>query len=261
LRTLLVLLLLATSARGAAQGPVPAVWKEHVIFFSYRSSTATYSCSTLRNRVGAILVAVGARPDLEIALNNCNASFVPADVPATDRGRWTLESGTAPAYDRHTDREQIVDVRVRLSMPVEVTPDVIDELKADKSRRELISQATGNPIPRFDDPIPFAAERQLVTLSHRTAGLDAGDCELLEELVDSSFRSLGLRVVRRGFACDHGGTWRIPPSLDVEALVATPIEGSPSRPMPAGDEKDRDPAVPAAPVEQPAAPATGPTTQ
>ncbi len=211
---------------------MPAVWKEHTIFFSYRSSTAVYSCSTLKNRVGTILLAVGARPDMEITVNNCNVSFVPDDVPTTDRGRWTLESGTAPAYDRRTDREQIVDVRVRLSMPVEMTPDVVDELKADKSRRELVSQATGNPIPRFDDPIPFAAQREVVTLSRRTAGLDPGDCELLEELVDSSFRSLGLHVVRRGFACDHGVSWRIPPSLDVEALVATPEAPPPVRSPP-----------------------------
>lgn len=252
LRLLLSLTLPVVLSHSAAQELVPAVWQERELFFTYRSSIAIYSCSTLESRVASILLALGARPDLRITLSNCNASPVPFDLPTTNSGGGTFASRAGYPYGRRTDHLQIVDIHVHLSMPVEMTPDVVTELKADKARRELISQATGNPIPRFDDPIPFAAERRVVTLSHDTVGLEAVECEFLDELVQSSFRSLALRVVRRGFVCDRDRVSRIRPSLDVEALVPTSVNPTSSRSAPATETEDADPGAPADPGGPPA---------
>jgi hypothetical protein len=111
----------------------------------------------------------------------------------------------------------------------------MEDLKADKSRRELISRVTGNPIPRFDDPVPFTAERRVVTISYKTVGIEAAECELLDQLITSSFRNLGLRVLGRGYSCDPRRVSNIRPVVNVEALVPIQFEGG---------EKQKSPAPP-----------------
>lgn len=273
-RVLLAIALLAIGGRGLAEEsgasgetpaaqepaadekPIAAVWRKEEILFTYQSSIAIYSCDALENRVGSILYAVGARPDLEVKVTGCSRSVVPMNSPAVDRTRRTWEPGSGTSYVRPAERQQISTVHVLLSMPAEVTPEVVEELKADKSRRELISRVTGNPIPRFDDPIPFAAERRVVTLSYKTVGLEAAECELLDQLVTSSFRNLGLRVVRQGYTCDRRRVSYIRPTLDVEALV--PMQYEPEKPQsaPAESSDDAEQGAPAPSDAAPPEPAT-----
>jgi len=234
---------------------VTAVWKEREIFFFYRSAISVYSCDALRNRVASILYAVGARPDLQIKVSECSQSSMMPDAATIDRGRGTWEPASSSAYVPRPDRQQVANVRVRLSMPVEMTPDVVVEMKADKSRRELISRVTGNPIARFNDPIPFAAERRVVTLSRKTIGLEPAECELLDQLVTSSFNELDLHVLRRRYACDRNRISHIPPMLEVEVLVPAPLVSRDDQPAPADSGAESDPGVPAASDDKPASPA------
>jgi hypothetical protein len=239
----LALALLVTWDGAAAEEAVTAVWKERQLQFHYRGFTAVYSCTDLQKRVERVLSAVGARPDLQVTLNNCNVAFAPRTVSAGDGASWPRSSpgtGTGyspresardgagwprtasesgPGYYRRSEPQQEVDVHVRLSVPVEVTSEVAAELATDRKRRELIAQVTGNPLPLFEDPIQFTAYRQVVPLSGETIGIKAADCELLDQMATSAFRELGVRVVRRGYVCDRSRPSRITPSLDVEALV------------------------------------------
>ena len=195
----------AQEPTAAAQEPIAAVWREQRLNFLYSSATTVYSCSALAGRVSSILRAVGARDDVKVTVNDCsnvrrpdrhglnsdrgsvNASI---DTSVTHQGRYriVITSGVSTACNMH--------VYVRLMMPTEVTPDVLTELKKDKSRRELISHATGNPAPRFNDPVLFSAQWQPVTLSRKTIGLEPEECELLDQMSSSVFRELGVRVVR-----------------------------------------------------------------
>jgi hypothetical protein len=216
----------AAPEQPAAQAPIAAVWKKAEILFSYQSSIAIYSCDSLRDRVASILYAVGARPDLKIRVTGCSEAVVPIASPAMDPTRRAWGTGSRSSYPPpRGEIQQDSTVHVLLSMPAEMTPDVVEELKADKSRRELISRVTGNPIHRFDDPIPFAAERRVVTISHKTVGIEAVECQLLDRLVTSSFKDLGLRVVRRNHSCDRYEVSMIRPTLQVEALL--PVEAKP----------------------------------
>jgi hypothetical protein len=250
----LALALLAACGRVAAEEPVTAVWKERELFFSYRSAVSIYSCDALRTRVASILYAVGARPDLQVKVSGCSQSNLTPEVAPIDRGRGTWNPASGSIYVPLADRQQVANVQVRLSMPVEMTPDVVSEMKSDKSRRELISRVTGDPIARFNDPIPFAAQRRVVTLSHKTVGLEPAECELLDQLVTSAFRKLELRVVRRGYSCDRNRISHIPPMVEVEALVAGSPEPREDPSGPAEGESESDPGVPAASEEAPAAP-------
>jgi hypothetical protein len=243
---LLVLTLLPTCAPAAAPEPVAAVWKEHQLSFYYTSFAAAYPCHVLRSRIARVLNAVGARPDLHVTLTDCDSPVVeptvadgdgtgwpqnrpgswpgdPSSVSTRDGTSWPQSRSTSMygAY-RRSEPQQVVDVRVHLSMPTEMTPEVIAELKADRKRRELITRVTGDPLPLFDDPIVFTAQRQVVTLSHETTGLERADCELLDQMATTVFRTLGVRVLRRGYVCDRSWVSRIYPALDVEALLPVP---------------------------------------
>lgn len=254
---LLAVALLVIWGGGTAQEVVPAVWKERKFSFAYRSSTNVYTCDALESRVASILRAIGARPDMQVRVSNCRESVLPPGAPVSDTAsRNPRIPQTAPAADRLNDSMQSVNVLVRVSMPVEVTPEVAEELKHDKSRRELVSKATGNPGPRFDDPIVFAAQRQVVTVSHETAGIDRAECELLDQMSASGFRELGVRVVRRDFVCDRGRVSLIYPELAVEALMAASHETDDDRKAPAAAGDEADPGAPDASDEGPVEPAT-----
>lgn len=265
---LLTLVPLPTCARAEAQDPVVAVWKERELRFSYLGFLAVHPCHVLQNRIARVLNAVGARPDLEVTLTNCDPSFASPTVVAGDGAGWPQNpsgslpggwptvssrdgasrlpnpSASGPGAYRRTEPRQVVEVQVRLSMPAAMTPEVIAELKADRKRRELIARVTGDPLPLFDDPIAFAAQRKAVTLSHETTGIEAADCELLDQMASSAFRTLGVRIVRRGYTCDRISISRIRPTLDVEALVpvalhladeretAVPGDDQPGSPVP-----------------------------
>ena len=193
---------------GATQEPtsaeqefITAVWKSRQLSFTYSSATSIYSCSALRGRVSDILRAVGARDDMRVSVNDCREGMMPPDARLDDRGGW---QSSRPATDRYlnpsTDR-QLVHVSIRVMMPTEVTPAVLEELKKDKSRRELLSHVTGDPAAKFNDPVAFPAQWQPVTLSHKTIGLEPEECELIDEMSPTVFRQLGLKVVRKNSTC------------------------------------------------------------
>lgn len=247
---LLPLILLVMGFPVAAQEPKPAVFKATEVSFFYRSSIAIYSCSALRDRVASILRAIGARDDLEVDVTGCDRLMVPAEVP-----RGTARTPSDHILKQRTDRGQLANVRVRLMMPTEVTPEVLAEIDRDKSRRDLVSRVTGNSAATLNDPIVFAAQWQPVTLSRDSIGLQPEECELLDQMSSSVFRQLGVRVVSRSSMCDSNRVSRFAPKATVEALMGIQFGPSSIPQLPAAGESDTDPSAPAASDADPAEPA------
>jgi hypothetical protein len=54
--------------------PLQAVWKEQHLEFSYLGLTARYSCQGLRDKMRSLLLDLGARRDLQVALFSCDES-------------------------------------------------------------------------------------------------------------------------------------------------------------------------------------------
>ena len=227
-------LLTASSSGLAADAPtnepITAVHKAQEISFQYRSANRFYPCHELEHRVAVILVAVGARDDIDVKARNCDAFMLDNDNdidPMTGRDNMDPferdRFGTSSQFGRNRDRrEQYASVRVRVMMPVQVTPQILNEIDKDKSRRELVSRVTGNPAASFNDPVIFEAQRQEVTLSQRTIKLRAEDCELLDQMTMSVFRKLDVKVLRRSTSCGtRDAATRIPPQMVVEALLPT----------------------------------------
>ena len=239
---------------GASAGePVPAVWKEHQLSFNYSSSHAVYACKSLTGRVGDLLRAVGARDDIKVSANNCDDTLTPASPgvigPSGRISRPVSSPYPEPRFD--TSRRQSVFVHVSLMMPTQVTPEVLVELEKDKQRRELVARVSGNPAARFNDPVIFPAERQQVTLSSKTVGLEPEECELLEQMSTTVFRELGVNVVRQRANCDRTRPGLTPPELVVESLM-------PAQPKPvdAGEDDSEEvpPPAPPSPASAPTAP-------
>jgi hypothetical protein len=221
---------------GLAAGQVPAVLKARDASFVYRSSTRLLSCDQLRQRIGNIMRAVGARQDVEVRADDCE-SFIDPTLMSGPGGRMgrgsqnpmdpfdrsssgSLDRARSPRSDlSDPNRSQSTPVRIRLMMPVEVTSDIVEEVERDKARRELISRVQGNRNAAMNDAIFFPAERRTVELSHDTIDLDSLDCELLEQLSMGVFRKLDLKVTNRSLACDPRERSYINPSLTVEALL------------------------------------------
>lgn len=209
------------------------VWKIREADFLYRSSAAIYSCDALQSRVANIMRAVGARDDVSVSVSNCESFVVAPDRSNNTTNPWgrgdaSNDSGIGSGWQVQSSRlanrssnirEQQAHVRVRALMPAAVTPQVLAELDKDKSRRALVSRLTGNPAAMYDDPVAFPAQRQEVTLSRSTIGLEPAECELLEQMSTSIFRRLDVRVIRRNFSCDRNGGSHLAPKLTVEALM------------------------------------------
>lgn len=225
---------------------ITAVHKAQELSFSYRSTQQFYSCHDLEQRVAVMLVAIGARDDIDVKARNCDAFMVSSgdrsmdidpygrngtDPLGRDRsdpfGRDASDpwgrSGSSGSFGRYndSDREQTATVRIKLMMPVEVTPQILKEIEKDKSRRELVSRVTRNPAASMNDPVVFAARREEVTLSQQTIRLRAEDCNLLQQLTTQVIRKLDVRVKNQSFGCSPRSSSKIAPRLTVETLLPT----------------------------------------
>lgn len=257
-------LMLAGAA--VADAPITAVYKVQEISLHYTLPRQFQACHELQNRVANILLAVGARDDINVDVRNCDAYVVGDDnmmdpLPGRagsdpfdrndpfDRGD-PFNRSSSTFRNSASERRQQALIRIRLQMPAEVTPALLKEIEKDKSRRELVSRVTRNPAAAMNDPIVFEAQRREVTLSARTVRLQPEDCELLEQMGNQVFRKLNVKVTRRTASCGPRDSSRIPPQMTVEALLPT----GKIMPMPDPEKQKKSGAVPAEkPTEQPAA--------
>jgi hypothetical protein len=217
--------LIAGSAATAAE-QVAAVLKTHEVRFVYRSLVNVLACDELRNQVAMILRALGARDDVQVRINDCQIVVIPDDIePPWDRSN--REYPRDIFRDRDFDQRQTSHVRVQVMFPIEATPQVLAQIEKDKSRRDLISRVTGDPAAALNDPIVFPAERKQLTLTRGTIRLRPEHCELLEQMIPTVFRELGIKVVGRQLGCDRYGRSRLAPKLTVEVLwpVGAPLPG------------------------------------
>jgi hypothetical protein len=217
--------LIAGSAATASE-QVAAVLKTHEVRFVYRSLVNVLACDELRDQIATILRALGARDDVQVRINDCQIVVIPDDLePPWDRSN--REYPRDIFRDRDFDQRQTSHVRVQVMFPIEATPQVLAEIDKDKSRRELISRVTGDPAAALNDPIVFPAERKQLTLPRGTIRLRPEHCELLEQMIPTVFRELGIKVVGRQLGCDRYGRSRLAPKLTVEVLwpVGAPVPG------------------------------------
>jgi hypothetical protein len=257
--------LLAASFQVPAEEQKAAVLKMQEVNFYYRSSIAVFSCPDLETRVANIFRGLGARQDVEVRVVGCNTMYTPGEMPqdmsdSRQNSSFDWNVSADPYADRYGNRyanqdrrnQNATHVRVRAMLPVEVTPEIMAEMERDKSRRELVSRVTGNASAGLNDPIVFPAERRVVTLSRKTVDLDPEECELIEQISQSVFRKLNMRVVGGRPHCGSERVSNIPLKVEVEALMPVmpeapqllPAEGAAAEPeteaAPAGEQPSQE---------------------
>ena len=166
-----------SAAQDAAPAPEPAatvnaVWVERKVNFTYMPLTSYYSCDGLRDKVRWILRQLGARPGFSV------------------RSRGCIEV---------TGPELFPGVELVAALPAEATPELLQQLADDASKRQLAARASGKPDPVIEATAQFPARVKRVefrSASTSLSDLQDGDCELMEQLVRNDvFGKLGARVV------------------------------------------------------------------
>lgn len=181
--TALCALPLVAGAQEAAPASEPAatvnaVWVERKVNFTYMPLTSYYSCDGLRDKVRWILGQLGAKPGFTV------------------RSRGCLEL---------TGPEAFPGVEIVAAFPAEATPELLQQLADEASKRQLAARAAGKPDPVTEATAQFPARVKRVEFqSGRTtlSDLQDGDCELMEQLVRNDvFGKLGARVVDAQTRC------------------------------------------------------------
>jgi hypothetical protein len=183
--------LLGISAANSEDKTVQAVWKPQQIDFFYQSFSTFYSCDALEDRLEIILRALGAQ-----------------DVKATASGCFT----SGPSRTPH--------VKIEARVPVEATPEALADLKKDESTRKLTARVRGER-PE-EATAQFPATWKPVSLSIGQLGIQAGECELIDEVKRKVLPKLAIRTVKDQVSCMPYGSNFSQPRLEVEALIEAP---------------------------------------
>ena len=157
----------AADASPAGAGPtVAAVWTEHEFTFTYFGRGTYYACGGLENKIAHILTELGARPEPWVRVSCLDGMGV----------------------------QLMPTARIRVAVPAAVTPELLAQLEAEKSKRELIAKAQGHGAVVDVATAQFPAQRQVVEfVGRRKDRIDDGDCELLEQLLPQVLEPLGVR--------------------------------------------------------------------
>jgi hypothetical protein len=183
----------------AAEGPsdtppdttIAAIWQIQRIDFVYNSTTVRYSCGNLQRRIAAILQAVGANASMGVELG--------------------CSSGELVRY---------ANVHLTLAMPVEATEENIRAATNFDTRDELVARLHQTQLPSAEQIVRFPASWRTVALTRSPPlSLGPGDCDLLRAMRDDVFPRLHVRVVSSGLRCGGGADTRIPPRINVNALM------------------------------------------
>jgi hypothetical protein len=176
------LLLFAVTATAPAQAVatdeeaasvVNAVWVEREAELVYMGITSYYSCDGLRDKVRRVLEDLGMGTGLKLSARNCIRLTGPEIMPS---------------------------VRIVARVAIEATPEVLAQLESEAGKRELVARVKG--VAPVEATAQFPARRKTVVLEQDPLGdLQAGDCEVVEQLRDRVFPKLGVKVVEDRTQC------------------------------------------------------------
>jgi hypothetical protein len=177
---------------------IDAIWHTQLVDFTYSSRDVYYSCNSLRSKIGAILRAVGAHENVQVSVHCIGDGFV-----------------------NHAQG------RVRLSVPIEATPENVQRATTYDTRHELVARLRKLELPTANDIERFPASWHSVSLTRqRQLRLDSGDCDLLRAVRRQIFPKMPVRVSSERLHCALGAATRMRPNLDVVALMRAPTVDS-----------------------------------
>jgi hypothetical protein len=171
--------------------PITAIWHIQQIDFVYTSTSVRYSCGNLQRRIAEILQAVGAHASMGVELG--------------------CHGGELVRYS---------NVHLTLAVPVEATDENLRAATDFDTRDKLVARLHQTELPSAEQIMRFPARWRTVALTRSPPlSLGPGDCDLLRAMRDEVFPRLHVRVVSSGLRCGSGSDTRIPPRINVNALM------------------------------------------
>jgi hypothetical protein len=155
------------AATGQARSPtVNAVWVEREFSFSYMGIGTYYSCDGLRDKIKHVLDLVGARKDPRVTVSCFDTGAV----------------------------EALPMARIKVAVPAAATPERLQQLASEQSKRELVGRVQGSGSNVDAATAQFPAELRVVEIDGlRGRRIEDGDCQLLEQLLPQVLKPLGVR--------------------------------------------------------------------
>jgi hypothetical protein len=145
----------------------------------------------LQRRIAAILQAVGAHASVGVELGCSGGELV----------RYS-------------------NVHLTLAVPVEATEENLRAATNFDTRDQLVARLHQTQLPSAEQITRFPASWRTVALTRSPPlSLGPGDCDLLRAMRDDVFPRLHVRVVSSGLRCGGGADTRIPPRINVNALM------------------------------------------
>ena len=181
----------AQSPVDASSETIDAVWKVQSVNFNYGGMSTSYSCGSLRKRVRAILMRMGAHESIEVKTVSCY------------------------------DLSEFAQVQITMATPVEATAENVQALTQYDSKDELIARVRGEALGSAADVQRFPASWERIALSQdRKLRLAPGDCELVEQLRQQVLPLMSVQVVENRLRCSRAFGNYTRPQLTVAALTA-----------------------------------------
>jgi hypothetical protein len=197
-----------TPDAGPPPGTIPAIWIEKELSFTYFGRTSLYYCDGLRRKVDRIMKQLGAMDGYRVRIRSCYAMGGPE-----------MRQGPAgPEF--YSGAEHTPRVMIDVAVPQRVTPELLAELSDDQGRRDLIARVRGERSVIGNTEAQFAARTRRVTFDDQNlrGRIDAGDCELMEQLRDKMFVPLGVNVVADRMSCTPNQVSRGSVKIELEVL-------------------------------------------
>jgi hypothetical protein len=185
----------AEPVQGAATALEPAVWQEHQLQFDYQGFTTRYSCDGLRDKVRSVLLKLGARPDLSVESFGCGGRL------------------------GQPDRFPMLRIRMATLQPAPAVSNTGGNAGGNAAGN---ANSAGVVVSTSSSPAVTTGSWRSVSLSG-PGKLDAGDCELIEQLVAEVLPLFAVRNLEPIRSCTPH-QMPVTVSLHLEAFAPPPSQ-------------------------------------
>lgn len=189
-------------------GTVPAIWVAKEVSFTYVGSTSLYYCDGLRNKVKWVLKQLGLMDGYKVRIRSC-----------FNTGGPEVRYGPAgPEF--YSGAEFSPRIMIEAVVPQRVTTELLTDLYERQGEVELLARVRGERSVVDNAEAQFAASKRRVTFDDgsRRGRIEAGDCELIEQMRDYVFVPLGFRIVEDKMNCVPNRIQRGSVNLELEVL-------------------------------------------
>ena len=196
---------------------VQAIWLVQHLPFEFRGDTIGYTCESFKQKVRAVLIAVGVHSSL-IVEARCPPARLEPTMPTRKRSRFRGEVETATASPNRTSwTSSRISAHISFATPAIANEQNVRKATTFDTQAQLAAQVRGEVLPTPSSLPVFPAIWAPIEFNNRSdPWLQANDCELLRQLSAQIFPNISVEVSDK-LRCPASTSSRL--VLDVKALL------------------------------------------